>query len=173
MASSGSKVSLGCWQISQSIGRELEQKLQLLYVFNSGKSAILSTVDNDVYSVGLNLSGALGTGASQQCIFNPTKIQEVTGRLMYMYSSPVKCTSHLIVVHRLYSTKTRREVWLVFQSHTSRNVWRLHSSMSSLRYGVLERRRVPKNAALTSAECTNLASCLNVGKEEKKLTMQV
>jgi len=95
MASSGSKVSLGCWPISQSIGRELEQKLQLLYVFNCGKSAILSTVDNKVYSVGLNPSGALGTGASQQCIFSPTKIREVTGRLMYMYSSPVKCTSHL------------------------------------------------------------------------------
>jgi len=85
MASSGSKVSLGCWPISQSIGRDLEQKLNLLYVFNCGKSAILSTVDNDVYAVGLNPSAALGTGASQQCIFNPTKIQDVTGRLMYVH----------------------------------------------------------------------------------------
>ena len=84
MASSVSKVSLGCWPISRSIGRELEQKLKLLYVFNSGKSAILSTVDNEVYSVGVNPTGALGTGPTgtgQPCIY-PTKIQDITGRLM-------------------------------------------------------------------------------------------
>ena len=87
MASWVSKASLGCWPISRSIGRELEQKLKLLYVFNNGKSAILSTVDNEVYSVGLNPSGALGTGstgAGQPCIY-PTKIQDITGRLILVH----------------------------------------------------------------------------------------
>ena len=58
------------------------------------------------------------------------------------------------------------EVWLVFQSHASRNVWRLHSSMSSLSYGVLERRRVPKNAALKglSFNDLNCAPLVNVSR---------
>ena len=67
------KVAVACWSITRTIGRELERQLQLLLVFNKGKSAIFSTVNGDVYSLGLNPSGVLGTGQNQICSA-PTKI---------------------------------------------------------------------------------------------------
>ena len=67
------KVAVACWPITRAIGRELEKQLKLLFVFNKGKSAIFSTVNGDVYSLGLNPSGVLGTGQNQICNA-PTKI---------------------------------------------------------------------------------------------------
>ena len=66
-----------CWPISRAIGSELQKKIKLFCVFNAGKSAILVTVDNDVFAVGVNTSGALGTGTDQPSTV-PTKVKGVT-----------------------------------------------------------------------------------------------
>ena len=55
------KVAVACWPITRAIGLELEKQLKLLFVFNKGKSAIFCTVDGDVYALGANPSGVLGT----------------------------------------------------------------------------------------------------------------
>ena len=65
------KAAVACWPITRAIGLELEKQLKLLFVFNKGKSAIFCTVDGDVYALGANPSGVLGTG---QACDAPTKI---------------------------------------------------------------------------------------------------
>ena len=66
-----------CWPISRAIGSDLQKKIKLFCVFNAGKSAILVTVDKDVFAVGVNRYGALGTGTDQLCT-KPTKVKGVT-----------------------------------------------------------------------------------------------
>ena len=63
---------MACWPITRAIGLELEKQLKLLFVFNKGKSAIFCTVDGDVYALGVNPSGVLGTVA--QACDAPTKM---------------------------------------------------------------------------------------------------
>ena len=84
------KVVVACWPITRAIGRELEKQLKLLFVFNKGKSAIFSTVNGDVYALGLNPSGVLGTGQNQICNA-PTKITGIKqGEFSYsLYSTSV------------------------------------------------------------------------------------
>ena len=65
-----------CWPISRAIGSELQKKINLFCVFDSGKSAILVTVDKNVFAVGVNRNGALGTGTDQPCT-KPTKVKGV------------------------------------------------------------------------------------------------
>ena len=65
------RVAVACWPITRAIGQELEKQLKLLFVFNKGKSAIFSTVNGDVYSLGLNPSGVPG---QNQICNTPTKI---------------------------------------------------------------------------------------------------
>ena len=72
------KVAVACWPITRAIGQELERQLKLLFVFNKGKSAIFSTVNGDVYALGLNPSGVLGTGQDQSCpCYTPTRISGI------------------------------------------------------------------------------------------------
>ena len=66
------KAAVACWPITRAIGLELEKQLKLLFVFNKGKSAIFCTVGGDVYALGVNPSGVLGTVA--QACDAPTKI---------------------------------------------------------------------------------------------------
>ena len=67
------KVAVACWAITRAIGPDLEKQLKRLFVFNCGKSAIFSTVSGDVYALGVNPTGALGTGQKEACDA-PTKI---------------------------------------------------------------------------------------------------
>ena len=67
------KVAVACWPITRAIGRDLEKQLKRLYVFNSGKSAIFSTVNGDVYALGANPNGVLGSGQNEACNA-PTKL---------------------------------------------------------------------------------------------------
>ena len=66
-----------CWPISIAFGSDLLKKIKLFCVFKAGMSAILVTVDNEVFAVGANPSGALGTGTDEPCT-KPTKIKGVT-----------------------------------------------------------------------------------------------
>ena len=68
-----------CWPISRAIGSDLQKKIKLFFVFNGGKSAILVTVDNDVFAVGTNPYGALGNGTqANQLSTMPIKVEGVT-----------------------------------------------------------------------------------------------
>ena len=67
------KADVACWPITRAIGPDLKKQLKRLFVFNSGKSVIFSTVNGDVYALGANPSGILGTG--QNVASNaPTKL---------------------------------------------------------------------------------------------------
>ena len=72
------KVTVACWPITRAVGQELERQLKLLFVFNKGKSAIFSTVNGDVYALGSNPSGVLGTGQDQSCpCYTPTRVSGI------------------------------------------------------------------------------------------------
>ena len=72
------KVAVACWPITRAVGQELERQLKLLFVFNKGKSAIFSTVNGDVYALGSNPSGVLGTGQDQSCpCYTPTRVSGI------------------------------------------------------------------------------------------------
>ena len=69
------KEAVACWPITRTIGRDLKKQLKRLFVFNSGKSAIFTTVNGDVYGLGLNPTGILGTGLCQgEACDKPTKL---------------------------------------------------------------------------------------------------
>ena len=67
------KEAVASWPITRTIGRDLKKQLKRLFVFNCGKSAIFTTVNGDVYGLGVNPTGILGTGQNEACD-KPTKL---------------------------------------------------------------------------------------------------
>ena len=98
------KVAVACWPIIRAIGQELERQLKLLFVFNKGKSAIFSTVNGDVYALGSNPSGVLGTGQDQSCpCYTPTRVsgikQGISEHVQFRNLAPVKLLPSPVSAH--------------------------------------------------------------------------
>ena len=105
------KVPLACWPISRMIGSELRTKIKFFYVFSEGKSAILTTVDNDVFAVGLNPYGVLGTGKHEACT-KPTKIQGITAGWCNSYKAVMGWEAEKIILSSRRFVYAKALLWL-------------------------------------------------------------
>ena len=81
------KEAVACWPITRAIGRDLKKQLKRLFVFNCGKSAIFTTVNGDVYALGVNPTGVLGTGQNDEACDTPTKLTSLKQGLISVYHS--------------------------------------------------------------------------------------